>query len=127
MYYYISMRVHWCVLLYINNNESTLVCGASTSLLYWQTLPMAKLPIYTGKGLGPTLGTATSTDVGLCTRVLLELMKGKDFSGHQLYTDNYYTSPILYLTLHNYGVDACVSHFERHQLAKQMTVCTSVV
>ena len=41
--------------------------------------------------------------IGLCLRVLLELMSGLD--GHHLYTDNYKTSPEMYLTL-----------YKRHQL-----------
>ena len=44
-----------------------------------------KIQIYTRKGLESTV------DVGLCSRILLELMIGLD--GQQLYTDNYYTSP----------------------------------
>ena len=48
---------------------------------------------YTGKNLESTI------DTGLCSRVLLELMTGLD--GHQLYyTDNYYTSPAVYLELY---------------------------
>ena len=45
--------------------------------------------------------------MGLCSSVVLELMEGLEFSGHQVYTDNFYTSPMLYLTLYNQGLDAC--------------------
>ena len=42
--------------------------------------------IYTGKGVGPTAGTPTPTDMGLCSRVVLELMEGLD-GGYQVYTE----------------------------------------
>ena len=35
--------------------------------------------------------------VGLCSRVVLDLMAGIENSGFELYTDNYYTSPELFL------------------------------
>ena len=52
--------------------------------------------IYTGKSLE-----------GLCTKVALDLMSGLEGSGLHLYTDNYYTSPSLYLHLYNRGIKAC--------------------
>ena len=58
-----------------------------------------RLQIYTGKNLESTV------EAGLCSRVLLELMMGLD--GHQLYTDNYYTSPEVYLQLFNNGINCC--------------------
>ena len=58
-----------------------------------------RLQIYTGKNLESTV------DAGLCSRVLLELMTGLD--GHQLYTDNYYTSPEVYLQLFDQGINCC--------------------
>ena len=58
-----------------------------------------RLQIYTGKKLESTV------DAGLCSRVLLELMTGLD--GHQLYTDNYYTSPEVYLQLFDQGINCC--------------------
>ena len=45
-----------------------------------------RLQIYTGKSLD------TVDDVGLCTRVVLDLMSGLEGSGLNLYTDNYYTT-----------------------------------
>ena len=33
-----------------------------------------------------------SVDVGLCSRVVLELMGGLEELGFELYTDNFYTS-----------------------------------
>ena len=50
---------------------------------------------YTGKSLESPI------EAGLFSRVLLELITGLD--GHQLYTDNYYTSPAVYLELYENG------------------------
>ena len=58
-----------------------------------------RLQIYTGKNLGSTV------EAGLSSRVLLELMTGLD--GHQLYTENYYTSPTVYLELYENGINCC--------------------
>jgi len=44
-------------------------------------------------------------DVGLCSRVLLDSMDG--LKGHHLFTDNYYTSPELYLELYKRGNNCC--------------------
>jgi len=46
-----------------------------------------------------------AVEVGLCSRVVLELMSGLEDHGFDLYTDNYYTSPQLFLTLYNKGVN----------------------
>ena len=43
--------------------------------------------------------------MGLCTRVVLELMSGLENYHNELYTDNYYTSPTLYMALYNRGVN----------------------
>ena len=56
--------------------------------------------IYTGKSLEDG-----NSSVGLCTKVVLDLMSGLEGSGLHLYTDNYYTSPSLYL--YNRGINAC--------------------
>ena len=62
-----------------------------------------RLQVYTGKGLDSCV-----TDVGLCTQVVLDLMKGFDHMGVQLYTDNFYTSPLLYFRLYKrQGINAC--------------------
>ena len=55
--------------------------------------------LYTGKNLESTI------DTGLCSRVLLELMTG--LHEHQLYTDNYYTSPAVYLELYKNRINGC--------------------
>ena len=49
---------------------------------------LKRLQIYIGKPLD------TADDVLLCTRVVLDLMSGLEGSGLNLYTDNYYTSPL---------------------------------
>ena len=58
--------------------------------------------IYTGKSLEDG-----NSSVGLCTKVVLDLMSGLEGSGLPLYTDNYYTPPSLYLHLYNRGINAC--------------------
>jgi len=37
----------------------------------------------------------SNLDVGLCSRIVVELMDG--LAGHEVYTDNYYTSPLVYI------------------------------
>ena len=60
-----------------------------------------RLQVYTGKDLN------TVSDVGLCSKVVLDLMSGLDSFHNELFTDNYYTSPSLYMTLYKNGVNAC--------------------
>ncbi|XP_065891659.1 piggyBac transposable element-derived protein 4-like [Dysidea avara] len=43
--------------------------------------------------------------MGLCSRVLLDLMTGLE--GHHLFTDNYYTGPEVYLELYKWGNNCC--------------------
>ena len=45
--------------------------------------------------------------VGLCSQVVLDLMAGLEKQGHELYTDNYYTSPQLFQSLYDKGINAC--------------------
>ena len=45
--------------------------------------------------------------IRLCSRVVLDLMRGFESSGLQLFTDNNYTSPILFNHLYNRGINAC--------------------
>ena len=63
---------------------------------------MCRLQVYTGKNLD-----SCGSDVGLCTRVVLELMSVLENYHKELFTDNYYTSPTLYMILYNSGVNAC--------------------
>ena len=58
-----------------------------------------RIQIYSGKNLD------SDVDTGLCFRVLLELMS--DLDGHHLYTDNYYTSPEVFLALYDKGINCC--------------------
>ena len=58
-----------------------------------------RFQIYTGKNSDLSTG-----DVGLCTRVVLELMNGLESRSYKVYVD---TSPILFLRLYNKGVNAC--------------------
>ena len=59
-----------------------------------------RFQIYTGKNIDD------SVDVGLCSRVCLELMSGLE-PGFKLLKDNYYTSPRLYLALYKLGYNCC--------------------
>ena len=49
----------------------------------------------------------STLDFGLFSCVVLELMNCVEGNGHHLFTDNYYTSPQLYLTLYNKGTYCC--------------------
>ena len=61
-----------------------------------------QLQIYTGKQLD------TTVYAGLCSQIVLELMTGLEYKGLQLYTDNYYSSPELFLKLYNdMGINSC--------------------
>ena len=53
-----------------------------------------RFQIYAGKSMDHNI------EVGLCSRVVLELMEGLEDHGFELYTDNHYTSPQLFLTLY---------------------------
>ena len=44
--------------------------------------------MHTGKNIDSSV-----SDVGLCTRVMLELMSGLEKYHNECFTDNYYTSP----------------------------------
>ena len=56
-----------------------------------------RLQVYIGKGLDSCV-----TYVGLCTKVVLDKMEGLGNTGLQLYTDNFYTSPLLYYHLYKH-------------------------
>ena len=58
--------------------------------------------IATGKGM-----ETNQPEIGLCSSVVLDLLSGLENTGLDLYTDNYYTSPYLYLELYKRGVNAC--------------------
>lgn len=78
---------------------------------------VAKIQIYTGK----KVNTGGVAQVGLCTRVVLDLMEGYEHSGHQLYIDNFYTSSILFLTLYHHGIHATsTAHCSRRSFPKEL-------
>jgi len=54
--------------------------------------------IYAGKSMDHTV------EVGLCSRVVLELLEGLQDHGFELYADNCYTSLQLFLTFCKKGV-----------------------
>ena len=70
----------------------------------------------------------SSNQVGLCSMVVLDLMAGLEHTGLHLYTDNYYTSPLLYNHLYNRGINACgTARVNRRHFPKELeTVCTRV-
>ena len=61
-----------------------------------------RIQIYTGKNF-----SLSKNELGLSTKVVLDLVKGLESSHHKLYVDNYYTSPILFLKLYQSGINAC--------------------
>ena len=63
---------------------------------------VCRIQVYTGKVVD-----LDRQDVGLCTRVVLELLDGLEANHPKIYMDNYYTSPTLFLALYRKGVNAC--------------------
>ena len=61
-----------------------------------------RMQIYTGKN-----STLSQNELGLSTKVVLDLTKGLGRCHHKLYVDNYYTSPLLFLKLYQNGINAC--------------------
>ena len=64
---------------------------------------VSRFQVYTGKN--STL--STGDDHGLCTKAVLSLRQGIEDKSYKLFVDNYYTSPVLFLTLYNKKVLAC--------------------
>ena len=56
---------------------------------------------FTGKNV------EADSSVGLCSRVVLDLMAGLEEYGFELNTNNYYTSPELFPHLHRQGINTC--------------------
>ena len=48
-----------------------------------------------------------SFEKGLAHRVVMELVSPLSNMGYRVYTDNYYSSPTLFLDLKDNGFDAC--------------------
>ncbi len=61
---------------------------------------ISRFQIYTGKN-----SALSANEVGLCSRVVLELLSGID-THPKVYMDNYYTSPALFLSLYRKGINA---------------------
>ncbi len=59
-----------------------------------------RLEVYTGKSVDET----RSLSAGLASQVVIDLLGGLD---NIYYTDNYYTSPLLFLYLYERGINAC--------------------
>ena len=62
---------------------------------------ISRLQIYTEKNV-----ESGHVDAGLCSRVLLDLISGVG-EGFHLYTDNYYTGPVVYKALYDQGINSC--------------------
>ena len=83
--------------------------------LHWVTLLLVTFTEYKYR----VKGLKFTVDVGLCSRVLLELMTG--LNGRQLCTDNYYTSPEMYLELYKGGINCCGTvHTNRQSFPKEL-------
>ena len=81
-----------------------------------------RMQIYTGKN------NSVASDVGLCSRVVLELVDGLEHTGPSVFMDNYYTSPWLFLTLYDKGVNACgTARKSRKFYPKEIDVSSSAV
>ncbi len=61
-----------------------------------------RIQIYTGKN-----SSLSQNELGLSSQVVLDLMNGLENRHHKLYLDNYYTSPILFVKLHQNNTYAC--------------------
>ena len=64
-----------------------------------------RFQVYTGKAC-----ESADATVGLCSHSVLHLMQGLEENHHKLITDNYYTSPELFLHLHSKGINVCGMH-----------------
>ena len=63
---------------------------------------VCRLQVYTGKN-----GELSSSEQGLSTKVVHELVRGKESVQPKIYMDNYYSSPQLFLSLYDKNVGAC--------------------
>ena len=61
-----------------------------------------RLQVYTGKN-----SDLSTSEMGLSSKVVTELVRGLKGSSPKLYMDNYYTNPRLFLSLYNKSVGAC--------------------
>ncbi len=62
-------------------------------------------------------------DVGLTSKVVLDLMEGLESHHLKLFVDNFYTSPWLFMTLYRKGVNACgTARANRVHFPKQLKI-----
>ena len=75
-----------------------------SKLLFWLMLEQA-IPFVSKfiRGNSSWIGS----EPGLCCRVVLELLNGLQYTCPKVYMDNYCTSPEVFLTLYNKGVNSC--------------------
>ncbi len=62
------------------------------------------LLIYTGKG---TFLVENNTELTMTEQIVTRMTVDYQHQGHIIYTDNYYTSPNLYMSLRENGIGAC--------------------
>ena len=72
--------------------KAFLLCDSATAYCYRFEIYIAKNSVFEGENLG------------LTTALVLNLTKGTENMGHILYTDNFYTSPVLAYNLKNRGI-----------------------
>lgn len=60
--------------------------------------------VYTGK---TTFQGNQGSNLSMTEQVEMEMIKGYENKGHVLYTDNFYTSPQLYMALKSVGIGGC--------------------
>ena len=59
---------------------------------------------------------------GVTHGVVLKLVEGLEYKGHHLYCNNYYTSPVLFSSLHTLGFGACGTvRMDRRGMPKEVT------
>ena len=86
------------------------------------TAYVKRFQIYTGASAAVEEHTS-SEDQGATGRVVLGLVSGLEQHHPQLYVDNYYTSPKLFVELYNRGVGACgTAHYNRKHFPRDLVV-----
>ena len=68
----------------------------------WKYGYIKKLQIYTGG-----IFTLSQNELGISTKVVLDLMDGMENIHHKLYVNNHYTSLSLFLNLYFKGTNTC--------------------
>ena len=82
-----------------------------------------RLQVYAGKN-----SELSTHELGLSTRVVLQLLESTEHHHHKVFMDNYYTSPCLFLTLYDKGVGDCGTvRANRKHYPKELVVAASSV